>query len=217
MTTAVLFDMDGVLTDSEPVINAAAIAGLKEWGVPAVPGDFEPFVGRGEDLYIGGVAEKYGVPFVPDMKRRVYEIYLEILPGMIQPFRGVHELLNALRKRQVAMAVASSADRIKVEANLSAIDVDPAWFEAIVVGEDVVNKKPAPDSYLAAARKLGLGPGVCCVVEDAVNGVESAKAAGARCVGVAQSFPADRLVAAGADVVREGIGDVTFADLGIAR
>ncbi|MCK5806050.1 MAG: HAD-IA family hydrolase [Lentisphaeria bacterium] len=216
VTEAVLFDMDGVLTDSEPVINAAAIAGLREFGVASQPEDFAPFVGMGEDRYIGGVAEKYGMTYVPEMKRRVYEIYLEILPGMVRAFPGVHELLGRLRSLGVRLAVASSADRVKVEANLGAIHVDLAWFDTIVVGEDVENKKPAPDSYLCAARRLGLSAEVCCVVEDAVNGVLSAKNAGMRCVAVEQSFPAERLLPSGPDIIRPGVAQITLADLEVA-
>lgn len=215
MIEAVVFDMDGVLTDSEPVINAAAIAGLKEFGVTAQPDDFHPFVGTGEDNYIGGVARKYGRTYVPEMKKRVYEIYLEILPGMIESFPGVHALIAQLRQADVRLAVASSADRIKVAANLAAIEIDTDWFDAIVVGEDVVNKKPAPDSFLCAAKKLGCRPENCCVVEDAVNGVKAAKAAGMRCVAVAQSFPAETLRPAGPDVVRNAVADITLADLGV--
>ena len=72
---AVIFDMDGVLTDSEPLINAAAIAMFKEKGLEAQPSDFLPFVGAGEDRYIGGVAEKHHFPLdLPAAKRRTYEI-----------------------------------------------------------------------------------------------------------------------------------------------
>lgn len=216
MTSAVIFDMDGVLTDSEPVINAAAIAGLREYGIDPKPEDFRPFVGTGEDRYIGGVAAAYGLTYVPEMKRRVYEIYLDLLPGMIKAFPGVHRLLHDLMDRGVRLAVASSADRVKVEANLRAIDVELAWFGAVIVGEDVVHKKPAPDIFLAAARRLGVEPAAACVVEDAVNGVRAAKAAGMRCVAVEQSFPAAVLLPAGPDVIRPALADVTAADLGVA-
>ncbi|OGV72746.1 MAG: hypothetical protein A3K19_02915 [Lentisphaerae bacterium RIFOXYB12_FULL_65_16] len=214
-TRAVIFDMDGVLTDSEPVINAAAIAGLKEFGVAAQPEDFLPFVGAGEDRYIGGVAELYGVRYTPAMKKRVYEIYLEMLPDRIRAFPGVHELLDRLDAAGLKVAVASSADRIKVEANLRAIGIRLERFAVLVVGEDVARKKPAPDIYLAAARKMGLTPGACCVVEDALNGVQAAKAAGMRCVAVEQSFPADQLRTVGPDVIRHGIADIALADLGV--
>src|SRR5512142_109710 len=83
----VIFDMDGVLTDSEPLINAAAIAMFKERGLAVQPADFLPFVGAGEDRYIGGVAEKYGFPLdLPAAKRRTYEIYLELVPTQLHAF-----------------------------------------------------------------------------------------------------------------------------------
>jgi HAD superfamily hydrolase (TIGR01509 family) len=215
MIRAVIFDMDGVLTDSEPVINAAAIAGLREYGINPKPEDFHPFVGTGEDRYIGGVAAKYGLTYIPEMKRRVYEIYLEILPGMIRAFPGAQELLRTLRAQSIRLAVASSADRVKVEANLRAIRVDLSWFGAVVVGEDVERKKPAPDIFLTAARRLGVTPTACCVVEDAVNGVRAAKSAGMRCVAVEQSFPAAVLAPAGPDVIRPGLAQISDADLGL--
>ena len=80
MTTAVIFDMDGVLVDSEPIIRAAAIRALAEFGIAARPEDFEPFVGAGEDRFVGGVAELHGAKFVPEMKRRTYDWYFEAAP-----------------------------------------------------------------------------------------------------------------------------------------
>jgi HAD superfamily hydrolase (TIGR01509 family) len=216
MTRAVIFDMDGVLTDSEPVINAAAIAGLREYGIDPKAEDFVPFVGTGEDRNIGGVAALYGLRYEPAMKRRVYEIYLQILPGLIRAFPGVHELLRGLQAQGLRLAVASSADRVKVEANLRAIAVDLSVFGAVVTGEDVELKKPAPDIFLAAARQLGVPPNVCCVVEDAVSGVRAAKAAGMRCVAVEQSFAAALLEPAAPDVIRPTLAAVTLADLGVA-
>ncbi len=209
----VIFDMDGVLTDSEPVINAAAIAGLREYGVRAGPEDFKPFVGMGEDRYIGGVAEKYGVPYSLEMKRRVYEIYLEILPSMHIVFPGVLELLCELRAAGYRLAVASSADRVKVKANLEAARVPLTWFGAVVTGEDVARKKPDPAIFLAAAAGLGVTGDRACVVEDSPSGVEAAKRAGMRCVAVAQTFEPAVLRAAGADCVRPTVADIRIEDL----
>ena len=214
MTEAVIFDMDGVLTDSEPVINAAAIAGLREFGVEAQPEEFLPFIGAGEDRYIGGVANLHGKEYLPEMKRRVYEIYLEMVPDTIKSFSEVHALLDCLSEQGITCAVASSADRVKVEANLHAIGVELDRFAVVIVGEDVEHKKPSPDIYLYAARKIGVAPQNCCVVEDAINGIQAAKAAGMRCVAVEQSFPAEKLLAAAPDLIRKGIGEITLQDLG---
>ena len=214
-TQAVIFDMDGVLTDSEPVINQAAILGLREYGVEARPEDFLPFVGTGEDRYIGGVAEKYGVPYKPEMKELVYRIYLRLLPDRLRRFPGVHGLLRKLRDHGLALGLATSADRIKMTANLRAIEVPEAWFSAIVVGQDIERKKPAPDLYLACADKLEIEPRFCCVVEDAINGIQAAKAAGMRCLAVATSFPAGELrKQAAPDRIRTSLAEVTLHDLG---
>jgi HAD superfamily hydrolase (TIGR01509 family) len=211
---AVIFDMDGVLTDSEPLINAAAVAMFKELGLVAQPEDFFPFIGTGENRYIGGVAEKYGFPLdIPAAKKRTYEIYLEMVPTRLRAFPGAVELVRELKARGVRIAVASSADLIKIEANLNKIGLPPTEWDAIVCAEDVTHKKPAPDIFLAAARKLGLAPAECVVLEDAVNGIEAAKTAGMRCVAVASSFPADQLHEA--DLVRETIAEVRLPDLGL--
>lgn len=213
MIKAIIFDMDGCLADTEPIICAAATQGLAEWGVTAMPEDFIPFVGRGDDLYVGGVAEKYGVPYKVAMKERVYEIYLDIVAREGKPFPGVPELLKSLHDMGVRLAVGSSADKTKVEANIRALGVPRDWFETVVDGTMVEKKKPAPDLFLKAAELLGLKPEECTVVEDAVHGVEAGNAAGMRTVGVANTLPASDLHEA--DVVRTATGEVTLADLGV--
>jgi len=209
---AVIFDMDGVLTDSEPLINAAAVAMFKELGLNVAPEDFIPFVGTGENRYIGGVAERYNFPLdIESAKKRTYEIYLALVPTRLRAFPCAVELVRKCRSIGRKIALASSADMIKIEANLQKIGLPSNQWDALVSAEDVVHKKPAPDIFLAAARKLGVPPAECVVVEDAVNGVQAAKSAGMRCVAVAHSFPAEKLV--GADIIRSSIAEVTVADL----
>lgn len=204
--------MDGVLTDSEPLINAAAVAMFQEKGLVVQPEDFLPFVGAGEDRYIGGVAEKYRFPLdLLKAKHRTYEIYLDLVPLQLEAFPGACELVHSCRRSQLQVAVASSADQIKVFANLRKIGLPPEFWDVVITGEHVTRKKPAPDIFLAAAQSLGIKPEECVVIEDAVNGIQAAKAAGMRCIALAQTFPAERLQEA--DLVLEKISQVRIQDL----
>lgn len=205
---SVLFDMDGVLVDSEPVIEAAAIAGLKEYGVAAKPEDFTPFIGAGEDKYIGGVAEKHGVPYKLEMKARVYQIYLDIVPERLKIYDGTKKLLELLKDSGCRMALASSADRIKIEANLKVAGIPTSSFAAVISGEDVVNKKPSPEIYLKAAEMICENPAKCVVVEDAVNGIKAAKAAGMKCIAITTSFSREDLEKEKPDFICDSIDDV---------
>ncbi len=190
---------------------------LAEFGIEARPDDFEPFVGAGEDRFVGGVAELHGATYVPEMKRRTYDWYLKLLPTMGKAFPGGKQLVESLRAKGILCAVASSADQVKVEANLiQVLKIPLDCFAAIVMGDEVKRLKPHPDIFLETARRLGVPPESCCVIEDAVNGVQAAKAAGMRCVAVTTSFPAEALVAAGADVVKPAIGHVALDDLGLS-
>ena len=190
----VIFDMDGVLVLSEPLIAEAAIRMFAEKGAAVRPEEFRPFVGMGEDRLIGGVAEARGIPLDPARdKARTYAIYQELIPGRLEPLAGVAGFIADCRRRGLKLAVASSADRIKVDANLGAIGLPTSTFDAIVDGEDAARKKPAPDLFLEAARRLGLDPARCLVVEDAVAGVAAAKAAGSRCLAVTTTFAPEQL------------------------
>lgn len=208
----VIFDMDGVLADSEPLICAAACEMFRERGVRVEADDFLPFVGTGENRYIGGVAEKYGVALdLAEAKARTYELYLSMVPERLAVFPGARELVKACRAAGLLCAVASSADRIKVDANLRKIGLPPESWQAVITAEDVERRKPDPAIFLAAADRIGVPPAECTVVEDAVNGIAAAKAAGMRCVAVASTFPRERL--GHADLVRPSIAEVTLDDL----
>lgn len=190
---AILFDMDGVLIESEDLMTKCGMLALKDFGIPAQPEDFVPFVGCGEDRYLGGVAEKYGVPYDKVMKKRCYYYYgLYVEKEASLPER-ILELLTTLKNRGYKMAVCTSADLEKAEYNLRAIGVEKTWFDAFVTGEDITNKKPDPEIYLLGSELIGISPEECLVVEDAPSGIQAAHAGGMKAVGVASSFPAEYL------------------------
>lgn len=212
----VIFDMDGVLCDSEPFIcRAACMMFAERHGLKVQPGDFIPFVGAGENLYLGGVAKKHGVTLDLDAdKRRTYEIYLEIIRGRLQPLPGAVEFIADCRRRGLKLAVATSADRVKLDGNLAQIRLPPETFDVCINGLEVERKKPDPQIFLLAAERLGLSAGRCLVVEDAPNGIAAGKAAGSKCLGISTSFAPSELLAAGADWVAADLAHVPAEILG---
>ena len=193
----VIFDMDGVLVDSEEFICTAACMMFDELGLKVQAADFLAFVGTGENRYLGGVAEKYGFALeIEKAKKRTYDIYLQIIKGHLKPLAGVYEFIDKCLKAGKLLAIASSADRRKVEGNIAEIGLKKEFFKTIVTGEDVVNKKPDPEIFLLAAKRLGLNPKDCLVIEDAVSGVAAAKSAGAKCLALTTSFNQEQLKAA---------------------
>ncbi len=188
-----IFDMDGVLVRSAPVTIHAAQLILEEYGVKAEPSEFAPFIGAGEARFIGGVAEAHGIPYEPVMKEKLNKKYAEIVGDELPPYPSGKMILEKLKEQGVQFALASSADMIKIKANLGAAGIPLEWFGAIASGEDAEHKKPAPDIFLAAAKRLGADPCDCLVVEDAINGIEAARAAGMKVVTITSYFDRETL------------------------
>ena len=198
---AVLLGLDGVLLDDERAIREAAIMALRLHGIEATPADFGDFVGMGEDRLIGGVAEKYGKPYSVDMKRMAYEFYDRDCRKYITVYDGVVDMIYKLNERGYRLAVCSDGDGRKVSIDLECMGIDREVFDAVISGNDIVNKKPHPEIYITAARKVGAAIGKCVVVENTVAGVQAGRAAGAIVVGVTTAFSADQLISAGADYI----------------
>ena len=201
----VIFDMDGVLVNSEGALRRACSETLQKWNIKPDYDEFQPFTGMGDILYIGGVSEKYGVPYVPEMTDISYKLYAEYAPTLLKVFDWSKKLLMKLHEEGVKIAVASSAGAYKVDINIGCIGVDKSIFSAVITGSDVEKKKPAPDIFLAAAKAAGEDPENCLVIEDAISGIQAAKAAGMKVATVNTSFTADELRDAGSDYVTDDL------------
>ena len=201
--------MDGVLVDSERYICEAAVQMFSELGLMVSPDDFQAFVGTGENRYLGGVAELYGFKLdIEKAKKRTYEIYGKIARGRLLAFPGSFEFLDMCREKKFSLALATSADKLKVEINLRELNIEDDTFDVVISGDMLENKKPNPEIFLKAAAELGLEPCDCMVVEDAVNGVLAAKAAGMTCMALTTTFSRDELDEAGADWIFENLASV---------
>ena len=215
---AVIFDMDGVLTDSEWFIaEAGCLMFSRNYNVKVNHDDFLPFIGHGENRFLGGVAEKYGITAfdVERDKALTYSIYAEIVKGKLQPLPGAVEFVRRCRKLGLKTALATSADYIKMVTNLKEIGLldvsadDQVFFDTLVNGLDVERKKPFPDIFLEAARRVNISPEDCWVVEDSVGGIQAAKAAGMRCLALLTTFSENDVKNAGADIIARDLSVIS--------
>ncbi|XP_059652279.1 protein SUPPRESSOR OF QUENCHING 1, chloroplastic isoform X2 [Cornus florida] len=215
--SAVLFDMDGVLCDSEEPSRLAAVDVFAEMGVQVTVEDFVPFMGTGEANFLGGVASVKGVKGfnTEAAKKRFFEIYLDkyAKPNSGIGFPGALELITLCKSNGLKVAVASSADRIKVDANLAAAGLPLSMFDAIVSADAFENLKPAPDIFIAASKILNVPPSECIVIEDALAGVQAAKSAQMRCIAVTTTLSEETLETAGPSLIRKEIGSVSLHDI----
>lgn len=187
---AVIFDLDGVLLDSERPGLALLTTRLKAAGVACAVGELRAVCGRPRAFLRGFLAERLtplGLDpdaFVNDYDARKAEL---VARGEVRPFPGALPLLTGLRRAGRRLALATSTERPRMLARLAHTGLLEA-FDAIVTGDEVVHGKPAPDIFLLAARRVGVAPDRCWVVEDSQAGVGAGRAAGMRVIAVVGTF-----------------------------
>jgi len=202
---AVIFDLDGVIVDSEPYSMGALVDVLREHGVEPTPDELRNSYGRKitEDLAEYFARHRVTADLMTVVARKRARYY-ELAAGRLRPFPGVLPLLDAVRARGYRVGLASSGDPDKVAFSMDALGLD-GRFDAVVTGDDIARSKPDPDIYLMAARRLDAEPRRCVAVEDAPNGVLAARRAGMRCIAVTTSV--SRAALAGADLVVDSLAD----------
>ncbi|MEV6110379.1 HAD family phosphatase [Streptomyces sp. NPDC051940] len=182
---AAVFDLDGTLVDSEPNYYAAGREVLRRYGVPDFSWEEHArFIGIGTRETLQVLRERYGIEApVDELLAAKNEAYLRLAAHGTEAFPRMRKLVEMLHAAGVPMAVASGSSRPAIEAVLPAAGLDGV-FDVLVSAEEVPHGKPAPDVFLAAARLLGVEPARCVALEDAPPGVEAARRAGMRTVGV---------------------------------
>jgi HAD superfamily hydrolase (TIGR01509 family) len=180
MLHSIIFDLDGVLADSEPWWNEIDAKLLAEYGVNYRGEYHQNVLGVSYRLAVEFYKKAFGLS-VPteEMMRRRGEIATEFFASRVGLFPNVKEVLAKLRQMRLHLAVATSSVGTSARPFLDRHQLTK-FFEVIVTGEEVEHGKPAPDIYLCAAEKLGVSVQSCVVVEDALAGVAAAKAANMR-------------------------------------
>lgn len=196
----IVFDMDGVLVDSEELSWSSWAEVLAPYGVEVTAEDREALTGRTAEACHAAFGERANLPPYEEFAKQVADVVHAVLESRLQAFEDAVDTLEMLSGR-VPMAVASSSSRERLDVSLAATGL-AGLFEVTVAGDEVTEGKPSPDLYLAAAERLGVPASDCLAVEDAPVGVAAGVAAGMTVVAVARgAFTDEALREAGADVV----------------
>jgi sugar-phosphatase len=215
MIKAVIFDMDGLLIDSEPFWRKAHIAVLAEDGFVITEDDVRGMAGRGTSQVVEEWRTRFGwdISKNPVVEERIVtEVFRQVQAGG-KALPGATELIRELELHQVPMAVASSSGPELIDAVLRKLDIHH-YMQAVHSGKHEKRSKPFPDVFLSAANSLGVAPANCLVFEDSLNGVKAAKAAGMKCIAVPEE-PYDEVAfaAANPDRVVPSLTEVHWHDI----
>ena len=196
LPAAAIFDMDGVLVDSNPFHLQKWVDLLNLRRVAFDPQDLPKLIlGQRNDTVL---RHFFGQDMSKDERHRLEEsleeTFRKAFKSHARPLPGLEGLIAACNQEDIPMAVASSAMRKNVDFVVDALGFRK-YFKIIVSGDDVSCPKPDPEIYLKAARLLGVKPEDCVAFEDSFVGIESAKGAGMKCVAIASTFPIDELKA----------------------
>ncbi len=187
---AVIYDLDGLVVDSEPCWVQAEVEVLGALGVPLTPEQCLQTTGLRLDEAVAYWAERHPWTGVPreEVVRRILRRVLSLLEDRAPLKAGVHESLAAVRRAGLHVALASSSPLSLVEGVLQRLGLRGA-FEQVVSAEGEPFGKPHPGVYLTTAARLGVAPAACLALEDSVNGVLAATGAGMRCIAVPERWP----------------------------
>ncbi len=201
---AVIFDMDGVLVDSEPLHYESDLELLKRLGVTVPEGYLDQFVGVTNAVMWEKIAADYSIDKnIEEILNAQLSLKLKMLKKAdLKPIDGIPELLKRIRLTDYPIAVASSSSAIFIKQVLAKIGLD-YYFDVFVSGESVPRSKPEPDVFLKAAAALGVNPEDCVVIEDSRNGTLAAKRAGMKCVGYRKPHPGNQDLSAAGLIVED--------------
>jgi beta-phosphoglucomutase len=210
---AVIWDVDGTLVDTAEMHFQAWLELCRELGRDFSRADFAATFGRrNPEIFDFLFGPRFNTTELDELGFRKEELYRAAARQGVELLPGARPLLEGLHAGGFRQAIGSSAPRANVELILTLTRTE-ALFDAVSCAEDTQRGKPDPQVFLVAAEKLGVEPARCVVVEDAVAGVQAARAGGMRCIGVTfvGHHPAEKLQSAGADLVVRTLEEVDVA------
>jgi len=209
---AVIFDMDGLMFDTEPVTSKSYEKLIREYGKEPI---FDSKTGLVHQAGLGKVLtslikEKHNIDEdIEVLRQKRRKIFRQILEKEgLEAKPGLLKLLNLFKSKKTKIALASNTSYESIKFNLRKAKISK-YFKEIIAGEHVGNYKPHPDIYLEAAKRLGFDPSKCLVLEDSQFGVESGKAAGMKVIAVPNKYTSHQNFSK-ADLILNSLEDITW-------
>jgi len=184
MIKAVIFDMDGVIIDSEPLHFESDKMTMKFYEKEILDEELNNYVGVSNPVMWAEIRDKHNlIPSVEELLEKQFSFKKHLIGDKkLEPIVGIRKLLEDLRSSGISIGLASSSSKEFIELILSNLEVKE-YFDVIISGEDVQKSKPAPDIFQKAAKGLNVEPFNCLVIEDSMHGVKAAKLAEMKCIG----------------------------------
>lgn len=204
MIKAIIFDMDGVLIDSEPYWFRVEQMLLAKYSIAGDSKDFRyEIMGLNDEDTLKILKKKFNIPAdIKEMQHFRWKALLEIYSNELELRKGVRNLLDFINKNDIPCALATSSPLIIKDYVLEKTKIKH-YFQSIITTDKVQNGKPAPDMFLKAAEELNVSPKYCLVFEDAPNGIRAANEAGMNCIGVLHDFNSKKDLSGAFKIVNE--------------
>lgn len=212
MIKAVIFDMDGVISDTLPIHNEAESKTLLKYGIKMSPRQIvEEFNGVPDKRMFEIIFSRFNKKLdYEQVAKEKWKLFQELARNNIKPIAGSLEFINALLDNGFVLAIASSAPSEIVNLVINTLGLKEK-IKSIVYTNEIEQGKPAPDIFLLGAKRLRVEPQCCAVIEDALSGIQAAKAAGMKCIAITTTHSRDELK--GADKIIDSFDELTMEDI----
>ena len=199
---AIIFDMDGVIVDSEPFHVQVEQFVCKQYGIEAPWSEWEMFTGKTEYEMFEYIIQNFtdGTLSVQELVQAKHTVLSRLISEKIQLIPGSLEFIRWAKKQYRKLALTTSS-KSKFQQKIFDMYRLHVYFDVVITGDKIQNSKPHPEPYLKTIDALNLAAHSCAVIEDSINGIIAAKEAGCNVVGITTSFSEKKLLNAGADMV----------------
>lgn len=198
------------MIDSEPAHKESEIKALAAYDLHITENDLQIYAGTTRDMFAAGLSEQFGVSLDWNAVFEKKDVLFYELMKSVRTFPGIESLIHRIQAAGLKLGIATSSQKRHLSYILDRFGWEPV-FDVKVCAADITKSKPDPEIFLMAAQRLGVEPAACAVVEDSINGLRAAKAAGMYAIGITTTFPRQAL--SDADQIVDGFDEIDVDEI----